>query len=160
MIKRTIQFKSNDIMLNLYTALVRPLLEYCTAAWSPHYIEDKEKLEKIQHRFSKLIPELKDLPHEDRIERLCLWTLEERRNRADLIEVYKMHRGLSKVSFKTCFEPNENSRTRGHSPKLKKKRCNTVRRQHFFSERVVNGWNMLEQYCFGDVFIFVQKQTY
>jgi len=58
--------------------------------------------------------------------------LEERRNRADLIEVYKMHRGLSKVSFETFFEPNENSRTRGHSLKLKKKRCNTDLRQKQF----------------------------
>jgi len=59
-------------MLNLYKALVRPLLEYCTAAWSLHYVKDNEKLEKIQHRFSKLIPELKDLPYKDRIERLGL----------------------------------------------------------------------------------------
>jgi len=59
-------------MLNLYKALVRPLLKYCTAAWSPHCSKDKEKLEKIQRRFSKLIPELKDLPYEDRIERLGL----------------------------------------------------------------------------------------
>jgi len=103
MLNRTKQFKSKDIMLNLYNALVRPLLEYFTAAWSPHYIKDKEKLEKIQHRFSKLIPELKDLPYKDRIERLGLWTSEERRNRADLIEVYKRHRGLSKVSFETFF---------------------------------------------------------
>jgi len=120
-------------MLNLYKALVRPLLEYCTAVWSPHYIKDKEKLEKIQHRFSKLIPELRDLPYENRIERLGLWTLEESRNRADLIEVYKMHRGLSKVSFELFFEPNKNSRTRGHSMKLKKKWCNTILRQNFFS---------------------------
>jgi len=34
--------------------------------------------------------------------------------------------------------------TRGHSLKLKKKRCNTIPRQHFFSERTVNRWNMLE----------------
>jgi len=40
MINRTIQFKSKDIMLNLYKALVRPLLEYCTAAWLPHYTKD------------------------------------------------------------------------------------------------------------------------
>jgi len=86
----------------------------------------------VQRRFSKLIPELKDLPYEDRIERLGLWTLEERRDRADLIEVYKMHRGLSKVSFESFFEPNENSRTRGHSLKLKKKWCNTILRQNFF----------------------------
>ena len=37
-------YKSKDIMLKLYKSLVRPHLEYCTAAWSPHYVKDKEIL--------------------------------------------------------------------------------------------------------------------
>ena len=35
MIKRTITYKSPDILLPLYKSLVRPLVEYCTPAWSP-----------------------------------------------------------------------------------------------------------------------------
>ena len=37
-----------------------------------------------------MIPEVKDLPYMERLHRLNLWTLEERRIRADLIEVYKI----------------------------------------------------------------------
>ena len=37
MLKRTITYKSPDILLLLYKTLVRPLVEYCTPAWSPHY---------------------------------------------------------------------------------------------------------------------------
>jgi len=38
---RTISYKSTDIMLRLYKSVVRPHVEYCTAAWSPHYAKDK-----------------------------------------------------------------------------------------------------------------------
>ena len=37
MIRRNIVFKSREILLPLYKSLVRPLVEYCTPAWSPHY---------------------------------------------------------------------------------------------------------------------------
>ena len=42
-------------MLKLYKTLVRPHLEYCTAVWSPHYKKDEKDIEKVQHRFTKLI---------------------------------------------------------------------------------------------------------
>lgn len=143
-IYRTIKYKTKDVMLSLYKSLVRPLLEYCTAAWSPHYVKDRELLERIQHRFTKMIPEIRDLPYEGRIDHLGLWTLEERRNRADLIEVYKMYKGTTKIPFDRFFELNESGRTRGHPLKLRKRRCNTDLRQHFFSERVINRWNDLK----------------
>jgi len=40
---------------------------------------------------------------------------------------------------------NTDNRTRGHSFKLVKHRCNCEVRRHFFSERVINRWNMLDQ---------------
>ena len=41
MINRTIKYKNKKIMLSLYKALVRPVLEYCAPAWSPYYARDK-----------------------------------------------------------------------------------------------------------------------
>jgi len=38
-------------MVRLYKSLVRPHLEHCVSAWSPHYLKDKELLERVQHRF-------------------------------------------------------------------------------------------------------------
>ena len=73
-----------------------------------------------------------------------MWTLEERRARADLIEVYKIIHGISSVSFDTFFEFNSYGSTRGHSLKLMKKRSLTNLRHHFFSERVINNWNSLD----------------
>jgi len=145
LIKRTIEYKSEFIMLRLYKSLVRPHLEYCTAAWSPYYIKDKCLLERVQHRFTRLIPGMKELSYSERLAKMGLMTLEERRNRSDLIEMFKMVKGYSKVSLDTFFEFDTTNRTRGHSLKLKKKRCFTDLRRHFFAERVVDNWNRLSE---------------
>ena len=131
-INRTIVFKHSDILIRLYKSLVRPHLEYCTVAWSPHYGKDKELIEKVQRRFTRMIPDLKDLPYEERLAKTKLWSLEDRRIRADLIEVYKIIHGLSTVSSNTFFEFSHNGITRGHSLKLQKNRVSTNLRQHFF----------------------------
>ena len=55
MIKRTIRFKDMRVMLSLYKSLVRPHVEYCISAWNPHYKKDKELIEKVQRRFTKMI---------------------------------------------------------------------------------------------------------
>jgi len=40
-------------MLSLYITLVRLHVEYCVSAWNPHYVKDKELIEKVQSRFTK-----------------------------------------------------------------------------------------------------------
>jgi len=144
-INRTINYKSTEVMLRLYKSIVRPHLEYCTAAWSPHYIKDKELIEKIQHRFTRMMPNIREQPYLERLRRLNLWTLEERRIRANLIEVYKMINGLTNVKPEVFFEFDTDSCTRGHIYKLKKKRFMKDLRQHFFTERIVNFWNNLDE---------------
>ena len=69
--------------------MVRPHLENCSVVWSHHYVKDKVLLERVQHRFSRIFPELKNLPYEERLSKLMVSGLEERRNRADLIEIFK-----------------------------------------------------------------------
>jgi len=134
-----------DILCHHYKSLVRPHLEYCVAAWSPHYIKDKELIERIQRCFTKLIPDLRSLSYEERLRKTGLWTLEEWRVRADLVVVYKIVHGSSPVSFNTFFERFHNSSNGGHSLKLHKRGTNTDLRQHFFTERIINIWNMLDE---------------
>ena len=73
----------------------------------------------------------------ERLAKLNQWSLEERRNRSDLIEVFKMAKNLSPIPLTKFFELNTDNRTRGHSLKLVKHRCNCEVRRHF-SERVVS----------------------
>jgi len=49
------------------------------------------------------------------------------------------------LSLTKFFELNTDNSTRGHPFKLVKHRCNCEVRRHFFPERVVNRWNMLDQ---------------
>lgn len=147
LVNRTILHKDKGIMVALYKSLVRPIMEYCSPAWSPHYVKDKQLIERIQHRFTRMIPGMKDVPYEERLRRLHLWSLEERRNRADVIEVFKMFKGYSDISPLQFFEMAPAVNTRGHSMKLQKKYSNLDLRKYFFSERVVRYWNGLSQEC-------------
>ena len=101
-------------------------------------------IEKVQHRFTRFFGFLKKFDYETRLKKLGLWTLDER-NRADLVEVFKMSHGMSALSLETFFTQDVNSRTRGHCYKLRKNYCRSEPRFHFFSNRVINRWNQLPQ---------------
>ena len=79
-----------EIFLNLYTVLVRPLLEYCVQVWSPYKQMYINQLEKVQDRATRLVPGLKDKTYEKRLEILGITTLVERRFRGDILQAYKM----------------------------------------------------------------------
>ena len=119
-------------MMSLYKTLVRPHVEYCVSAWSPYYKKYKELLEKVQRRFAKMIVNMDGLSYEDRLQSLNLWSLEERRNRQGLIEVFKMAKGMTRIRLQELFTLEENMKgTRGHSLKLTKMRCTRYCWRHF-----------------------------
>jgi len=155
LIKRTIKCRSVDEMLLLYKSLVRPHVEYCSSVWSPYFKKDKNQIEKIQHQFTRLFPDLINKPYEDRLDVLALWSLEERRIRADLIEVFKIIKGFSNLNHKLLFDIDTSSRTRGHSFKIIKHRFSSLRRQYTFSQRIISGWNSLSD----NYFTFTKVQT-
>jgi len=145
LISRTIRYRNPDILLNLYKSLVRPHLDYCSSVWNPHYSKDINLLERVQHCFTCLFSELRSLPYEERLCQLGLWSLEKRCNRTDLIELFRLAKGISGTAFNEFFYISENIGTRGHSWKLAKNHCHCDARLQFFSQRVVNRWNSLSQ---------------
>jgi len=130
-------------MVRLYKTLVRPHLEYCISMWSPHYTKDKELLESVQHTFTRMIKEVRDKDYLNRLKELNLWTLEERRNRADLVELFKMYKRFTAVHFESLFTLDCNNKgTSEHLNKLSKPRCQKDVK-NIFSRRVINRWNAL-----------------
>ena len=96
-INRTYSCKSKDNILNLYKSLVQPHLEYCCEAWRPCLQKDVDSIEKVQRGMTRMIPELSQLNYEERLCRTNLLSLEMRRLRADLIEVFKIVKGIDNV---------------------------------------------------------------
>jgi len=88
--------RSWDVLLKLYKTLVRPHMKYCIQFWSSYYRKDIIKLERVQKRFTRMLSGLDGLSYKERLDRLGLFSVELRRFRGDLIEVYKIMRGIDK----------------------------------------------------------------
>ena len=88
-IRRSFSALQKETFLKLYTAFVRPHLEYGQAIWSPHLRKYVKLLEDVQCRATKLIDGFGKMEYRERLERLNLPTLAYRRLRGDMIETYK-----------------------------------------------------------------------
>ena len=106
-------------MLKLYKTLVRPHLEYCVQFWSPYYKKDIIKLERVLKIFTRIILGLDGLSYKERLDRLGLFSLERRRLRGDLIEVYKIMRDIDQIDSQHLFPKVGESKITGHRFKLR-----------------------------------------
>ena len=112
---------------------------------------DVRVLEQVQKRATKLVPSLRNLPYEERLKRLNLTTLEERRKRGNMIETFKIMRNFDKIDASNFFTlrrevvDREEGVGRGHHMRIFKRRSNTVMRRRFFSNHIVDNWNSLPE---------------
>ena len=142
LIRRSFEYLDVDTMKRLFIAIVRPHLEFANVAWSPSLSRDQKLIEGVLRRATKVIPGMKDLSYEQRLEKMKIPSMAYRRVRGDMIEVYKYTHNLYKLEG-SFFTVDNQSVTRGHSYKLEKQRCNSSLRQCFFTLRVIERWNKL-----------------
>ena len=146
MIKRNFADRSKETIMALYKSLVRPHLEYCIPIWNPYLIKDIKLVEGVQRRATKLVEGIENWQYDDRLKYLGLTRLVTRRVRSDLIETFKIMKGMYDIDSELFFQLDDGGR-RGHDQKLFKRRFRLDTRKFAFSNRVVENWNILSAPC-------------
>ena len=136
--------KTLPMVTNTYLA---PLMEYGIQVWSPYVKKDAELLDKINHRVTRMVRELRHLPYEQRITSLNMLDFKRRGIQADLILVYR----ILSDSKRPLLTVKETRATRSHAKSLVVPQSRLNCRRHFFSVRVCFLWNNLpEHVVFSD----------
>ncbi|KAK4807117.1 hypothetical protein QYF61_018458 [Mycteria americana] len=127
-IKRSVASRSREVILPLYSTLVRPHLEYCIQLWGPQHEKDMDLLEWVQRRAMKAVRGLEHLSCEERLREL---------------------EGLIRKKERDFFTRACSDRTRGNGFKLKEGRFRLDIRKKFFTVRVVRHWTLVVQTSCG-----------
>ena len=103
-----------EVIVPLYSALVRPHLEYCIQVWGPQHRKDVELSERAQRRATKMIGGLEHLSCEDRLKELGLFSLEKRRQWGDIVEGLQYLRTAYKYEGEQLFIWGDSDGIRGN----------------------------------------------
>ena len=141
-IRRSFDFLDENLFLQLYKSLVRPILEYGHSVWQPWQKTLSNDIESVQRRATKLLPALPDLPYRERLASLKLPSLQNRRLSGDMIDTYKYIHGLYKMK-NPKFVLSDARETRGNSLKIQRDHSRLNLRSNLFSQRIAMTWNSL-----------------
>ena len=147
MIRRTFRHLDIKTFIPLYKSMVRSHLDYCASVYYPFKQSDIDKLEAVQRRATKALPETKNLEYPQRLQLLNLPTLAYRRHRADMIELFKITSGIYEKELCTFIKLREQETqrpgTRHHNRTIIASHSNTTNKRNSFNNRNVTLWNSL-----------------
>ena len=146
-IRRSFRHLNCKTFIPLYKGMVRCHLDFCASVYSPRLRSDVEKLESVQRRATKQLPELSNMSYEERLKKLELPTLSYRRQRGDMIELYKATQQIYESELCTFIKPRTQETirhtTRHHNKTIFPTHSNSNIRKHSFNNRNAIIWNSL-----------------
>ena len=142
LILRCFESRDKDLLMRAFCTYVRPLLEYATPTWSPHFSYLIFRIENVQRSFTKRLAGLRELSYTDRLKILSADTLEKRRLILVITYCYKLV-----YVFVTCAielkKDNNRTSARSHDAKLILPFCHTDTAKYFFDSRITAIWNIV-----------------
>lgn len=143
-VNRSFKIKDVGVMMSIYSTYVLPHLDFASPVWNPANKQDIDILERVQRRFTRLIPELQGMSYEERLTLLELPSLEERRTMTDLVQCYRFWREIDFSPEPLFKEDHKKSATRTSAKSNFSKEVPKLDlRKNFFTQKVVNHWNNL-----------------
>ena len=141
---RTFCTRNKDVMLLLLKTFIIPRVEYCSAVWHPHQINQIEQIEAVQRSFTSKIENLQELNYYQRLQHLNLYSLQRRRERFIIIHTYKIYKNLAPNDLNLIFHENQRLGTQAKRLPLKSKteKIKTIR-FNFFSHSAPRLFNLI-----------------
>ena len=140
-IKTPFTYMDEEMLRKLIVSMIGQQLEHVTLVWSQHKKKDITTIERIQRTATRLAPSLINLTYEERLDKLGLISLEKRRERGDLIAMYRTMNGMDKLDWDDLFVWDTS--TREHGKRLKTKCLQDVKKYNFL-QRCIDTWNGLD----------------
>ena len=153
-IQRSFHYRTKKNLVPLFKSFVRPQLECAVQAWCPWNEGDKKGLEKVQQRMVRMLSDVQGGTYEEKLKKIGLTTLTERRERGDAIETFKTLNGFNRVEKEKWFKIEEenarptrrNTTITEHGAErrenvLKEEAARLEVRRNFFNVRAARTWN-------------------
>ena len=143
-------FKARDrlTMLTLYKSLVRSTIEYCCPIWHPSKISDIDAIEDIQRDFTRNISGYQQLTYWQRLKRLGLMSLQRRRERFIILNMWKILHEKMPNDLNVQFRPPSRLGIQAIVPNIPRN-CSRASKSLFDASFAVVGptlWNCLPSY--------------
>ena len=141
----TFKDRSKFLMTLLFKTMVRSRLEYCSALWNPHRIQDIQTLEAIQRSFTRRISGCQNLNYWERLKFLHLPSLQRRRERYIIINTWKILQKKAPNDINMVFYESDRLGVRVKVPPRVKGCSSAIGSiyEHSFSVKAAKLWNIL-----------------